>query len=62
MSLLVIQTAQAELPARRMASQVAEMIARHRIILLTGETGCGKTTQVPQILLEQAAARCVGKK
>ena len=26
----------------------------HQVILLAGETGCGKTTQVPQYILEDS--------
>lgn len=29
-----------------------EAVAAHDVIVLCGETGCGKTTQVPQFLLE----------
>lgn len=29
---------------------------KHQVIIVAGETGCGKTTQVPQYILEAAAA------
>lgn len=31
-----------------------EKLRAHRVVLITGETGCGKTTQVPQFLLDDA--------
>ena len=36
------------------ALQVLSAIASERIVLLAGETGCGKSTQVPQFILEDA--------
>ena len=29
-------------------------IARSQVVVVSGETGCGKTTQVPQFLLDAA--------
>lgn len=43
------------LPAYKMRGNILSVINRHRVILITGGTGCGKTTQVPQFLLEEAA-------
>lgn len=37
--------------------QVLEAIANHQVVLIAGETGCGKTTQVPQFILEDALAQ-----
>jgi hypothetical protein len=42
------------LPSRLVAGEILSAIASHQVLVLTGETGCGKTTQVPQLLLEQA--------
>ena len=36
------------------------MLERHQVVVVTGETGCGKTTQLPQFVLEDAIARGVG--
>ncbi|EEY57180.1 ATP-dependent RNA helicase, putative [Phytophthora infestans T30-4] len=40
------------LPIASFKTQVVEMLADHDVILISGETGCGKSTQVPQFLLE----------
>ncbi|KAN0062041.1 putative ATP-dependent RNA helicase ucp12 [Thecaphora frezii] len=42
------------LPAHAAMSDVLSMIERNRIIIVAGETGCGKTTQVPQFILDEA--------
>jgi hypothetical protein len=40
------------LPIWQNRNEVMEAIASNRIVLINGETGCGKTTQVPQFILE----------
>ncbi|KAG4056889.1 ATP-dependent RNA helicase [Phytophthora cactorum] len=40
------------LPIASFKKQVVEMLSNHDVILISGETGCGKSTQVPQFLLE----------
>ncbi|WKX89682.1 hypothetical protein Q1695_008934 [Nippostrongylus brasiliensis] len=42
------------LPAYRQREDVLRAINDHKVVLITGGTGCGKTTQVPQFLLEHA--------
>uniref|UniRef100_A0A7I4XVZ3 ATP-dependent RNA helicase DHX36 n=1 Tax=Haemonchus contortus TaxID=6289 RepID=A0A7I4XVZ3_HAECO len=43
------------LPAYRQRDDVLRAINDHKVVLITGGTGCGKTTQVPQFLLEHAS-------
>ena len=40
-----------------MPSRVLEAVAKHRVVALRGETGCGKSSRLPVMLLEDAAAR-----
>ena len=40
------------LPAFKIRDKIAKMVQENQVIVVSGETGCGKTTQVAQILLE----------
>lgn len=42
------------LPIAQHKEELMDLINKHQIVLLQGETGCGKTTQVPQYILEAA--------
>jgi hypothetical protein len=42
-----------QLPAYSKREEVLQLLTAHRAVVVTGETGCGKTTQVPQYLYEQ---------
>jgi len=42
----------AELPVTQHKDEVAAAIAAHRVVVVAGETGSGKTTQLPKICLE----------
>ncbi|MCS6245294.1 MAG: ATP-dependent RNA helicase HrpA [Opitutus sp.] len=46
-----------ELPISSRASEIVDLIAAHQVIILAGETGSGKTTQIPKMCL--AAGRGV---
>ncbi|XP_077514316.1 3'-5' RNA helicase YTHDC2-like isoform X2 [Amblyomma americanum] len=42
-----------QLPIWQSRQKLIATIAQNQVTIVTGETGCGKTTQVPQYLLEQ---------
>lgn len=41
------------LPAAKARLEFLSMVRRSPVVLVSGETGCGKTTQIPQFLLEE---------
>eukprot|EP00392_Amoebophrya_sp_AT5.2_P001037 g1039.t1 len=43
----------ARLPAFKQGHQFVRLVADNDIVILCGATGCGKTTQLPQILMEE---------
>eukprot|EP00927_Polykrikos_kofoidii_P050819 TRINITY_DN44694_c0_g1_i1.p1 TRINITY_DN44694_c0_g1~~TRINITY_DN44694_c0_g1_i1.p1 ORF type:complete len:776 (+),score=140.65 TRINITY_DN44694_c0_g1_i1:76-2403(+) len=49
---LVASESAAELPICRYRKEIVEAVRQHRIVVLVGETGSGKTTQVPRYLHE----------
>lgn len=42
-----------ELPIMEHRETILELIAGHQVVCIEGETGCGKSSQVPQFILEQ---------
>ncbi|CAG9462498.1 unnamed protein product [Pedinophyceae sp. YPF-701] len=42
------------LPAWARRAELLAAVARHQVVVVSGETGCGKTTQLPQFVLEDA--------
>ncbi|KAI4301411.1 hypothetical protein L6164_034693 [Bauhinia variegata] len=46
----------ASLPVMSLRDKIVEKIQQNRVTLIVGETGCGKSSQVPQFLLEENMA------
>ncbi|XP_070555588.1 ATP-dependent DNA/RNA helicase DHX36-like isoform X1 [Ptychodera flava] len=42
-----------KLPTYKMREEVLELIKAHQVCVISGETGCGKTTQVAQFILDE---------
>ncbi|MET1254286.1 ATP-dependent RNA helicase HrpA [Aliikangiella maris] len=40
-----------DLPIAEHSSEIIELLQHHQVIIVAGETGCGKTTQLPKICL-----------
>ncbi|KAJ0407913.1 hypothetical protein P43SY_009200 [Pythium insidiosum] len=59
-----LQATRQSLPIASFQSDVLAALEQHDVVLISGETGCGKSTQVPQFVLEDmvrsrgAGARC----
>ena len=47
-----IQQLRHDLPVSQYKQQIIDTVAKNRVTLIKGETGCGKSTQVAQFLLE----------
>jgi len=59
-SLAAIQVKREKLPVREFRDAILGAIANHQVVLVAGSTGCGKTTQVPQYVLDDAWSRGEG--
>ncbi|CAA3002301.1 D -box ATP-dependent RNA helicase D 1 isoform X1 [Olea europaea subsp. europaea] len=42
-----------KLPAFKVKSEFLKAVAANQVLVVSGETGCGKTTQLPQFILEE---------
>lgn len=49
-----LATKREALPAFKQREQVINTVKENQVVLLSGETGCGKSTQVPQLILDAA--------
>ena len=52
-----MQSFRKSLPCHKMRAEILNNIHHNQVLVISGETGCGKTTQVPQYILEEAALR-----
>ena len=53
---------QDDLPVNERRGEIAELIRKHQVVIVCGETGSGKTTQLPKICIElgRGAAGLIG--
>lgn len=51
---------QANLPVARYKAEIIEMVKKEKVIIVAGDTGCGKSTQIPRYLYE-AGFQKIGK-
>ncbi|ETM45379.1 hypothetical protein, variant [Phytophthora nicotianae P10297] len=50
-----------KLPVYGYREHILELVERNQLVVLSGDTGCGKSTQIPQFLLDDALARGRGE-
>lgn len=55
--LVKLKKDQANLPISHFKDQIVDAIGGHQVIIIAGDTGCGKSTQVPQYLLHAGFTR-----
>jgi ATP-dependent RNA helicase DHX36 len=47
----------ATLPVHSYRAQILEYVERNQVVVISGDTGCGKSTQIPQFLLDDMIAK-----
>lgn len=50
-----------KLPVYGYREQILELVDKNQLVVLSADTGCGKSTQIPQFLLDDALARGRGE-
>ncbi|PVD36953.1 hypothetical protein C0Q70_03946 [Pomacea canaliculata] len=49
-----------KLPSYKMREEIVRLVHNNQVVVISGETGCGKTTQVPQFILDDYISRGAG--
>ena len=49
---LSLAAARQRLPIAKSKNHILYLLEKHRVLVIVGETGCGKSTQIPQFLVE----------
>ena len=52
-----INTSANHLPIFKHKDEIIRKLDKNRIVIISGDTGCGKTTQVPKYILETGLHR-----
>ena len=47
-----LRTSQKKLPIAEYKESILEALEENQVVIVAGDTGCGKSTQVPQYLLQ----------
>ena len=48
-----LQNIDTKLPILEHKQKILELVDKHKVVMIEGETGCGKSTMVPQFILDQ---------
>lgn len=54
----IMRSTRARLPSAKKRDDILKALVKSQVLVVTGETGCGKTTQVPQFIMEQTGGEC----
>lgn len=50
------------LPVEKFMAQILDAVDRNQVIIVCGETGCGKTTQVPKYISQACATNATNRR